>query len=132
MCNRILYKESEGSVKMILKGYELLKEIADGNIKEGTKFIDITEKNYADYSNVYRYKNKNFIGRWGGTNLLMLLNHDFEIIEESEQDIDIQNIEELLPIEDYEFDKTDGRLNRDKINELIRAVKQLDNKAKEK
>lgn len=57
------------------------------------------------------------------------LNQEVEIIEEPNE-IDIQGIEELLTIEDYEFDKTDGRLNRDKINELVRAVKQLDRKYK--
>ena len=67
---------------IILKGYELMQEIANGKIKEGTKFRDLTDSNYADNSNIYRYENKNFIGRYGGTNILKLLNHDFEILEQ--------------------------------------------------
>lgn len=78
---------------IILKGYELMQEIANGKIKEGTKFRDLTDSNYEDNSNIYRYENKNFIGRWGGTNILLLLKHDFEILED-EEEIDIQSIEE--------------------------------------
>jgi len=112
---------------IILKGYELMQEIANGKIKEGTKFRDLTDSNYEDNRNIYRYENKNFIGRWGGTNILLLLKHDFEILED-EEEIDIQCIKEMEYLEDYEADKTDIRLNRDKINELLKAVKQLDKK----
>ena len=70
---------------IILKGYELIQEIANGKIKEGTKFRDLTDSNYEDNSNIYRYENKNFIGRYGGTNILKLLNHDFEILEDEEE-----------------------------------------------
>lgn len=70
---------------IILKGYELMQEIANGKIKEGTKFRDLTDNNYADDSNIYRYENNNVIGRWGGTNILKLLNHDFEILEDEEE-----------------------------------------------
>ena len=55
------------------------------------------------------------------------LNDTVEIIEE----IDIQNIEELEKIEDYEADPTDVKLNRQIINKLVQAVKQLDKKIKE-
>ena len=44
----------------------------------------------------------------------------FEILEDNTEEI-----EELLTIEDYECDKTDIRLNRDKINELVKAVNKL-------
>ena len=112
---------------IILKGYELMQEIANKRIKEGTKFRDLTDNNYADDSNIYRYENNNFIGRWGGTNILLLLKHDFEILED-EEEINIQGIKEMEYLEDYEADKTDIRLNRDKINEILKAVKQLDKK----
>ena len=59
---------------------------------------------------------------------LSTLNEEVEIIED--EDINIQDIEDLLKIEDYEADKTDIRLNRDKINDLIKAVKKLDKEIK--
>ena len=52
-----------------------------------------------------------------------LINGTFELIEEDT--IDIDNIEELLKIEEYEVDKIDTVINRNKINELVQAVKQL-------
>ena len=113
---------------IILKGYELLQEIANGKIKEGTKFRDLTGSSYEDESNIYRYENENFIGRWGGTNILKLLNHDFEILEDKEE-IDIEEIGELP--EDFDasfYDKHSIKANRYKINEILRAVKQLDKK----
>ena len=48
------------------------------------------------------------------------LNKTVEILEDNTEEI-----EELLTIEDYECDKTDIRLNRDKINELVKAVNKL-------
>lgn len=59
------------------------------------------------------------------------LNDEVEIIEE-QQDIDIQSIKELEPLEDYEVDKTDVRLNRELINKILQWAKQLDKKIKEK
>lgn len=46
-------------------------------------------------------------------------------------EIEIDNIEELLKIEEYEVDKTDTVINRNKINELVQAVKQLNKRVKE-
>lgn len=48
------------------------------------------------------------------------LNKTVEILEDNTEEI-----EELLTIEDYECDKTDIRLNRDKINELVKAVNSI-------
>ena len=101
------------------KGHELLKEIANGNIKEGTQFKNLNENPMYDNRNIYVYKNNNLIGRFGGMNIIAILNDDFEIIEE-EQEIDIQGIEELS-----DYNNGIGQ-NRDKINELIKAIKQLD------
>lgn len=130
---------------IILKGYELMQEIANGKIKYGTKFRDLTDSNYEDNSNIYRYENKNFIGRYGGTNILKLLNHDFEILED-EEEIDIQSIEETEiknkdGAEYYEYYNggysesgytknysLDDLQSRKIINQLIKAVKQLDKK----
>ncbi len=48
------------------------------------------------------------------------LNDYVEILEDNTEEI-----EELLTIKDYECDKTDIRLNRDKINELIKAINKI-------
>ena len=62
--------------------------------------------------------------RWNGTKLRFMtyenIGKKFEILEDNTEEI-----EELLAIEDYECDKTDIRLNRDKINELVKAVNKL-------
>ena len=68
---------------------------------------------------------KDLFNEYLDMNLIESLNDEVEIIEESEQDIDIQAIEELEIGDVTTLDKL-------KINELVRAVKQLDNKIKEK
>ena len=57
-----------------------------------------------------------------------LFDTDIELIED---EIDIDNIEELLKIEEYEVDKTDVVINRNKINQLVQAVEQLNKEIKE-
>ena len=118
--------------KKIYKGYELIKAIADGEIYYGTKFkmntvwngsffiknIDVITK-YKDI--VYTTGEK--IPAWA------IINGNFELIEDGP--IDIDNIEELLEIEEYEVDKTDTVINRNKINELVQAAKQLNKEIKE-
>lgn len=106
------------------KGYELLKAIANNEIKEGTKFKNLNQKVKSDNSHIYAYNHNNFMGRWGRPNIIAILNDEFEIIEEQEE-IDIQEIKELY-IGDV---TTEDKL---RINELVRAVKQLDKKIKEK
>lgn len=112
------------------KGWELIKAIADGEIKSGVHIRVYTNSYNVDYW---------FWGNWFGRkdysepldNIeLYLCSKDciFELIEE---EIDIDNIEDLLKIEEYEVDKTDTVINRNKINELIQAVKQLDRKIRE-
>jgi len=121
-----------------IKGYELMKLIAENQIKSGTKFKDLTDNNYADDRNIYRYENNNFIGRWGGTNILLLLKHDFEILED-EEEIDIQGIEEkdisyVICDSDFEDGCITKLLNRffkenqKYIDEILKAAKQLDKK----
>ena len=125
---------------MKYKGYELLKAIADGEIKEGTKFKCLNEKpmEYYPDSNIYRYEHGNFLGRFGGFNILSIVNKDFEIVQKQEE-IDIDSIEEfeivgcnikfndtLLPTESIIND-----MILDKMNKLIQAVKQLNKKVKE-
>ena len=60
---------------------------------------------------------------------VLTLDTGVEISEDNT--IDIDNIEELLKIEEYEADKTDVVLNRNKINKVIQAVKQLNKKVNE-
>ncbi len=126
---------------MKYKGYELLKAIADGEIKknqnirikfkdnsgeifvfDGTEIIDITHKNIFD---IY------------GT--LTVLKSDFELIED---EIDIDSIEKLSKIAYTEIDLNKKRSKKDveftdkeiilaeKINQLIKAVKQLNKEVK--
>lgn len=117
------------------KGWDLLKEIADGNIKEGTKFRD----NY----NIYILR-KDGIG-----DELTLFNKEtyetpdysyfadndntFEIIEE-EPEIDIQSYKELLlePLTEEKYNNSDIYMLGTQINALIKAVKQLDNQINNK
>ena len=87
-------------------------------------------KYYPD-SNIYRYEHGNLLGRFGGFNILNILNKDFEIIQEQDE-IDIQAIEEITA-EDLTNSDGMGFLREiNKFNEIIRAIKQLDNKIKEK
>lgn len=117
---------------MKYKGYELLKAIADGEIKDGTKFKCLNEKpmEYYPDSNIYRYEHGNFLGRFGGFNILSIVNKDFEIVQKQDE-IDIDSIEELGI---YEKDKKVYSPiiidNRIKINKLVQAVKQLNKEVK--
>lgn len=104
----------------IYKGWELIKAIADGEIKDGSRFRNLYQSSKDDF-NLYKYENKNLKGRFGGTNLIALLNDKFELIED---EIDIDNIKELKGIVEYATEQ-------DTINKLIQAVKQIDKRVKE-
>lgn len=113
---------------MKYKGYELLKAIADGEIKEGTKFKCLNEKpmQYYPDSNIYRYEHGNFLGRFGGFNILSIVNKDFEIVQKQDE-IDIDNIEE------YKQEHKERCIDvdiRNKLNEILQAVKQIDKRVK--
>ena len=63
-------------------------------------------------------------GRFGGTNLIALLNDKFELIE---NEIDIDSIEE------YKQEHTERCIDidiRNKMNEILQAVKQIDKRVK--
>ena len=107
------------------KGWELIRDIAEGKIKERTRFK-------AGY--------KTFIARDGylfeeydkkddryATSFEMMW--DFELIEE-QQDIDIQEIEEIC-IRPYQGFTATCEYIEEKGNEIIEALKQLDRKMKE-
>lgn len=48
---------------------------------------------YTD-SNIYRYEHGSLLGRFGGFNILSIVNKDFEIVQKQDE-IDIDSIEEL-------------------------------------
>ena len=111
----------------VYKSYELIKAIADGEIKEDTKFREMEENRYyivkdrklweQENTGIYNSKLEN----------LQIIYGAFELIEE---EIDIDSIEEIGP-----------KLNRstisilkeeiETINKLIQAVKQLNKKIRE-
>lgn len=110
------------------KGYELIKEIAEGNIEDGTRFI-IKGGEFNDF--YATYEDKEIIVSMFGKELklttrYLIDNCTFEILED---EIDIQDIEEFSTL--YAMSGVEFEI-QDKLNELIRAIKQLDKKIKEK
>lgn len=105
---------------MKYKGYELLKAIANGEIKERSRFkaeykTFIARDGYlfVEYDNRQEYANS-FELKW-----------EFELIED---EIDIDSIEKLESV----TNNIDGTIcMMSKINELVQAVKQLNKKVKE-
>ena len=108
---------------MIYKGYELLEAIADGEIKNGTKVIS---KDCSNNRIIYFNVNElcwedNGESVFNSIYLLDFLNYNFKLIEDK---IDIDNIEELEGIVEYSTE-------RNTINQLVQAVKQLNKEVKE-
>lgn len=109
---------------MKYKGYELLKAIADGEIKEKSRFkagyrTFMARDGYlfVEYDNRQEYANS------------FELNWDFELIED-DIDIDIDSIAEITRGYISNIDGlADGRI-KNKINELVQAVKQLNKEVK--
>lgn len=126
----------------ILKGYELIKEIAEGNIKEDTKFREMEENRYyivkdrklweQEDTGIYNSKLENLQITYGV----------FEVIEEQEETgIETVNTYNLIEapymaqcLRGNQFDKFTNLLKQselelvEKINKLVQAVKQIDNK----
>lgn len=112
---------------MKYKGYELLKAIADGEIKEGTKFIikDFSNNKIIYFNGNDLWCENNGAPVFDTMYLINFLNYTFELIED---EIDIDSIE------DYKQEHTERCIDvdaRNKINELVRAVKQLNKEVKE-
>lgn len=108
-----------------MKGWELLKEITEGNIKEGTKFkTDVKDILYFDG---YNFRCNDINGQYFKESVddVYFGKCDFEIIEEQEE-INIQDIEEFAQLETLNNLKT-----REKLNTIIKAIKQLDKNIKE-
>ena len=110
-----------------IKMIELLNMIANGELKNNTKFNIINEdgdifkckysSTYPGYIWVIDNEEVSFNYK---IDHLRILSYEVEILEDN-----TEQIEELLTIEDYECDKTDIRLNRDKINELVKAINEI-------
>ena len=102
-------------------GIELLEAYYNGEINKNTKL-----KDYNKECQLIDVKSS-VISALSYYRATELLNHTFELIED---EVDIDNIEDLLEIKEYEVDKTDVVINRNKINELVQAVKQLNKEIK--
>lgn len=119
----------------IYKGWELIKAIEDGKIKDGSRFkagygTFIARDGYlfVEYDNRQEYANS-FELKW-----------EFELIED---EIDIDSIEKLSKIAYTEINLNKKGSKKDvkftdkeiilaeKINQLIKAVKQIDKRVKE-
>ena len=132
-----------------IKGYELMKLIAEGQIKEGQKFLYMKKCGISPIE-IY-WSGRNFI--YCNSEKFVLRDEreidfilgDFEILED-EEEIDIQSIEETEIKNDgfteyFEYDNggftesgysknysREDVQTRKSINQLIKAVKQLDKK----
>lgn len=103
------------------KGYELIKAIADGEIKDTKiKWTDTS----TGISDLIEISNKRIVWKpeTFSTKCLTSKNIIFELIEDNNIDIDsIEEIDNITPF--YDYHKT--------INLLIRALKQHDREIKE-
>ena len=116
----------------VYKGYELIKVIADGEIKEGSRFRIDGYKHIIEYnSGILYYIDDNF----DEVSSSVIINCIFELIED--ETIDIDSIEELDEFELDQFIIMDNaeRFDRtmieySKINKLVQAVKQLNKEIK--
>lgn len=106
------------------KGYELVKAISEGKIKEDTKFIVKSQVMYWDGNNIVYMSNPIMT-----LSLLQLANMEFVLVDE---EIDIQEIEE------YEFPSYADKLTPieskllELINENRKAIKQVDKEIKKR
>lgn len=115
-----------------MKGWELLKEIAEGNIEEGTKIIGKTKSTEDTYKfdgdDIINTYNEEFLT--SDMSIAVISNSDFELIEEQEE-INIQDIEEMEEFSKDELFYVGICENRSVINTIIQAIKQLDREIKE-
>lgn len=109
----------------VYKGYELIKAIADGEIKEGSLILfDSTIWIVDEYSDIVKYQEEH-ITLFNTYKAKEIAMSDFELIED---EIDIDSIGELKSI----TNNIDGIVCiMNKINELVQAVKQINKEVKE-
>lgn len=105
---------------MKYKGYELLKAIADGEIKEGSLILfDSIIWIVDEYSDIVKYQEEH-ITLFNTYKAKEIAMSDFELIQD---EIDIDSIKEM------KLDEIDDVTYY--INDLIKAVKQINKKVKE-
>lgn len=121
----------------IVRGIELLNMIANGEFKNGDKIIERNVYSHNEYS--YKDTKNDFYcdeeNRWllSAFNIKTIMGINFEILSETEE-IDIDSIEE---VSEKQFKLPNGIQNqisyreqeeRAKINEIIKAIKQMNRK----
>ena len=113
------------------KGYELYRMIANGEIKRNSQFKD-------NNNQIWNWNGFDFISEYDYNDYVFSL-MDFEILEDEETDI--EEIEEITETSTIDYSQNTKEMItayqlihkcEDKINKLTQAVKQLDNKMKEK
>lgn len=109
-CEEETKKKNDESRKMKYKGYELMKAVSEGKLNLKQK-VSTTSLDYKNCTIEFVLKDIAF-------NIMDL---DFELIENK---IDIDSIEELEGIVEYSTEKNT-------INQLVQAVKQLNKEVKE-
>lgn len=112
---------------MVVDGVELLRMIRDGEIEEYKDIKDL------ESNRLYYFDGHNIVDRENYKNLLSNIpdlsftKKQFEILSEEEEEIDIDSIEELK----FLTGANDNELDiGNKLNEVIKAVKQLNRKIK--
>lgn len=105
------------------KGYELIKEIAEGNIKDRTRFKNSKGIIYIFINSEGTLQNESSsLDIDDDYCITQLAKETFEIVED---EIDIQEIKEFRS--EYTMNMVEI-LIKDKLNEVIKGMKQLDNK----
>ena len=106
-----------------MKGYELIKAITERKIKDNTT---IKVKIGDTYKATLKYENLMLKWQSGDfdTSILCSAEADFEVIEEKKE------IEELHEYKNIGYSECDIKTNREKLNEVIRAVNKI-NKERE-
>lgn len=123
-------KEGKNMSKKIYKGYELIKAIANGEIKERDKIYLVAPKNRIElfwkYGNLYKKVKDINSEKDKEIDMFDIMNYKFELIED--ETIDIESINELTD----ESKGTAGEFNaiKDKINELLQVLKQQEKRIK--
>lgn len=118
------------------KGWELLKAIADGEIRNGAKIYFKQENEYCYYNGnsiIYELGESSVVNSHSDK---YFADGDFELISEPTEEIDIQSIKNVDTIYTRESNGANEILKfhtetREIINTLIQAIKQLDNRIKE-
>ena len=107
----------------IVDGVEILRMIKDDEIERGTEIVDSYGNNYIyeldEYESFVLKEYDSITKTFEIPDYTMFIENKFEI-KEKEQEIDIQAIEEFNGVD-----------IGNKVNELLKALKQLDKKIKE-